>query len=88
MPSGFLIVPNKLLIPTLLVFVISLPLFARLVYMGVGPGGETTDYRLHVALALDVIRKKELMPHPYSMVYCSPLSGEITPTRHRAWLFS
>ena len=60
---GTLCVPRKLLIPALIIFLLFLPAFARIVFTGAGPLG-ATDYRLHIDLALDMIRKREMVPHP------------------------
>lgn len=55
--------PNPL-VPGLLLFVLCLPIFSRLVFVGYGPGKETTDYRLHIHLARDILRKDTIPPHP------------------------
>jgi hypothetical protein len=52
------------LVPALIVFVLALPVCARLVFVGFGPHQESTDYWLHIRLALDILRKGTLLPHP------------------------
>jgi hypothetical protein len=61
--SGRITLPTKLLIPASVVFLLSLPVFARLVFTDSGKHGDT-DYQLHVALALDMARGKAMVPHP------------------------
>jgi hypothetical protein len=55
---------SKRWIPALIVFALGLPVCWRLVFLDHGPNGETTDHKLHIGLALDILRKKELPPHP------------------------
>jgi hypothetical protein len=52
------------LVPALIIFAISLPVCARLVFIGYGPQQETTDYWLHIKLALEMLRKGAVPPHP------------------------
>jgi hypothetical protein len=55
---------SKCLVPALIVFALSLPVCARLVFVDHGPSDETTDHKLHIGLALDILRNGTVPPHP------------------------